>query len=216
MLSLILGFKSWWVFPMICFIIWPIVSKLLTPGWPRMSLLISLLVVQTSVGNEPFLSSYNGSFLGTTLPALRNIQSALTKAGLSTRVKVTVPLNADVYESPTNLPSDGDFRSDIHDLMLSIVKFLSDNGAPFTVNIYPFISLCSDPNSPLGFAFFGNKSFPLNDGGTIYDNVFDANHDTLIRALQKNGYGSLPVVIGEIGWPTNEHKTRPVVTSVFA
>jgi hypothetical protein len=26
----------------------------------------------------------------------------------------------------------------------------------------------------------------------------------------------LPVVIGEIGWPTNEHKTRPVVTSVFA
>jgi hypothetical protein len=169
-----------------------------------------------AVGNEPFLSSYNGSFLGTTLPALRNIQSALTKAGLSTRVKVTVPLNADVYESPANLPSDGDFRSDIHDLMLSIVKFLSDNGAPFTVNIYPFISLCSDPNSPLGFAFFGNKSFPLNDGGTIYDNVFDANHDTLIRALQKNGYGSLPVVIGEIGWPTNEHKTRPVVTSVFA
>ncbi|KAL3587282.1 hypothetical protein D5086_014149 [Populus alba] len=159
-----------------------------------------------AVGNEPFLSSYNGSFLGTTLPALRNIQSALTKAGLSTRVKVTVPLNADVYESPTNLPSDGDFRSDIHDLMLSIVKFLSDNGAPFTVNIYPFISLYSDPNFPLGFAFFANKSFPLNDGGTIYYNVFDANHDTLIWALQKNGYGSLPVVIGEIGWPTDGDK----------
>jgi hypothetical protein len=90
--------------------------------------------------------------------------------------------------------------------MLSIVKFLSDNGAPFTVNIYPFISLYSDPNFPLGFAFFGNKSFPLNDGGTIYDNVFDANHDTLIWALQKNGYGSLPVVIGEIGWPTDGDK----------
>ncbi|KAF9681420.1 hypothetical protein SADUNF_Sadunf06G0224100 [Salix dunnii] len=136
-----------------------------------------------AVGNEPFLSAYNGSFVGTILPALKNIQSALTKAGLRTQVKVTVPLNADVYESPTNLPSDGNFRSDIHDLMLLIAKFLSDNEASFIVNIYPFISLYIDPNFPIGFAFFGNKSFPLNDGGTIYDNVFDVNHDTLIWAL---------------------------------
>ncbi|KAJ6295188.1 hypothetical protein OIU78_023240 [Salix suchowensis] len=34
-----------------------------------------------AVGNEPFLSTYNGSFLGTTLPALQNIHSALKKAG---------------------------------------------------------------------------------------------------------------------------------------
>lgn len=157
-----------------------------------------------AVGNEPFLSTYNGSFLGTTLPALQNIQSALTKAGLDARVKVTVPLNADVYESPTNLPSDGNFRSDIQDLMLSIVKFLSDNGAPFTVNIYPFISLYTNPNFPLGFAFFNNSSSSsFTDGGKIYDNVFDANHDTLVWALQKNGYGNLSIVIGEIGWPTD-------------
>ncbi|XP_061951693.1 glucan endo-1,3-beta-glucosidase 5-like [Populus nigra] len=160
-----------------------------------------------AVGNEPFLSTYNGSFLGTTLPALQNIQSALTKAGLDARVKVTVPLNADVYESPTNLPSDGNFRSDIQDLMLSIVKFLSDNGAPFTVNIYPFISLYTTPNFPLGFAFFNNtSSSSLTDGGKIYDNVFDANHDTLVWALQKNGYGNLSIVIGEIGWPTDGDK----------
>ncbi|KAJ6732082.1 GLUCAN ENDO-13-BETA-GLUCOSIDASE BG1-RELATED-RELATED [Salix purpurea] len=156
-----------------------------------------------AVGNEPFLSTYNGSFLGTTLPALQNIHSALKKAGLDTRVKVTVPLNADVYESPTNLPSDGNFRSDIQDLMLSIVKFLSDNGAPFTVNIYPFISLYTTPNFPLGFAFFNNSSSTLTDGGKTYDNVFDANHDTLVWALQKNGYGNLSIVIGEIGWPTD-------------
>ncbi|KAL3565932.1 hypothetical protein D5086_031347, partial [Populus alba] len=163
-----------------------------------------LFIRYVAVGNEPFLSTYNGSFLGTTLPALQNIQSALTKAGLDARVKVTVPLNADVYESPTNLPSDGNFRSDIQDLMLSIVKFLSDNGAPFTVNIYPFISLYTNPNFPLGFAFFNNSSSSsFTDGGKIYDNVFDANHDTLVWALQKNGYGNLSIVIGEIGWPTD-------------
>lgn len=156
-----------------------------------------------AVGNEPFLETYNGSFLNTTYPALQNIQGALIKAGVSNQVKVTVPLNADVYNSPTAKPSDGDFRSDIRDLMLNIVKFLSDNGGPFTVNIYPFISLYSDPNFPVDYAFFDGTSSPVVDGSTTYNNMFDANHDTLIWALKKNGFSNLPVIIGEIGWPTD-------------
>lgn len=156
-----------------------------------------------AVGNEPFLQTYNGSFLKTTFPALQNVQSALIKAGLSSQVKVTIPLNADMYESSTGLPSGGDFRADIHDLMLAIVKFLSDNGAPFTVNIYPFISLYTDSNFPVEYAFFDDNATPLNDGGTSYYNMFDANYDTLVWALQKNGYGNLPIIVGEIGWPTD-------------
>lgn len=156
-----------------------------------------------AVGNEPFLQTYNGSFLQTTLPALQNIQGAIVKAGLSSQVKVTVPLNADVYESPDGKPSSGDFRDDIRQLMLNIVKFLSDNGGPFTVNIYPFISLYEDPNFPVDYAFFQGSSSPVVDGNATYSNMFDANHDTLISALQKNGFGNLPVIIGEIGWPTD-------------
>ncbi|KAK2658470.1 hypothetical protein Ddye_005003 [Dipteronia dyeriana] len=157
-----------------------------------------------AVGNEPFLSTYNGTFISTTLPALQNIQAALIKAGLSTRVKVTVPLNADVYQSSTTSPSTGDFRSDILDRMLEIVKFLSDNGAPFTVNIYPFISLYTDPNFPIDFAFFDdNYPSPIKDNERIYTNVFDANYDTLVWALQKNGYGNMTIIVGEIGWPTD-------------
>lgn len=163
-----------------------------------------------AVGNEPFLSTFNGTFLGTTLPALQNIQSALIKAGLSTKVKVTVPLNADVYQSASNLPSEGDFRTDIHDLMLQIVKFLSDNGGPFTVNIYPFISLYNDPNFPIDFAFFDNASSPINDNGRVYENVFDANYDTLVWALEKNGYGNLSIIVGEIGWPTDGDKNANI------
>ncbi|XP_028779350.1 glucan endo-1,3-beta-glucosidase 5 [Neltuma alba] len=156
-----------------------------------------------AVGNEPFLSTFNGTFESTTLPALQNIQAALTKARLSNRVKVTVPLNADVYLSSSDKPSDGDFRPNIHELMLQIVKFLSDNGAPFTVNIYPFISLYADSNFPVDYAFFDGFQSSINDNGKVYDNVFDANHDTLIWALQKNGFGNLPIIIGEIGWPTD-------------
>ncbi|KAG2333295.1 hypothetical protein Bca52824_004475 [Brassica carinata] len=127
-----------------------------------------------AVGNEPFLSSYNGSYLNTTFPALINIQTALTKADLQNQVKVTCPLNADVYETSTKLPSGGDFRANIRDLMITIVKFLSDNDSPFTVNIYPFISLYNDASFPVDYAFFDGISKPVSDGGTLYNNMFDA------------------------------------------
>lgn len=170
---------------------------------PSFMLVMILFYRYVAVGNEPFLATYNGTFLRSTFPALRNIQSALIKAGLSNQVKVTCPQNADVYESSSTLPSGGDFRADIHDYMIQIVKFLNDNGAPFTVNIYPFISLYIDPNFPADYAFFDGNSSPINDGGTNYYNMFDANHDTLVWALQKNGFGNMPIIVGEIGWPTD-------------
>lgn len=107
-----------------------------------------------AVGNEPFLETFNGTYLNTTFPAMQSVQAALKKAGLADKVKVTVPLNADVYQSPTGKPSDGDFRADIHGLMLTIVQFLADTDAPFVANVYPFISLYKDPNFPLDYAFF--------------------------------------------------------------
>ncbi|KAG8375298.1 hypothetical protein BUALT_Bualt10G0085800 [Buddleja alternifolia] len=156
-----------------------------------------------AVGNEPFLSTYNGTFLSTTLPALQNIQAALIKAGLGNRVKVTVPLNADVYQSSTEQPSTGDFRPGIHDEMLQIVSFLSQNGGPFTINIYPFISLYNDANFPVDYAFFDGFSSPIDDNGRTYTNVFDANYDTLVWTLQKNGFDNMTIIVGEIGWPTD-------------
>ncbi|KAK6137164.1 hypothetical protein DH2020_029089 [Rehmannia glutinosa] len=163
-----------------------------------------------AVGNEPLLSTYNGTFLSTTVPALQNIQAALIKAGLGNRIKVTVPLNADVYQSSTPQPSTGDFRPDIHDLMLQIVSFLSQNGAPFTVNIYPFISLYNDPNFPVDYAFFDGFSSPIDDNGRTYTNVFDANYDTLVWALQKNGFGNMTIIVGEVGWPTDGDRNANV------
>ena len=37
----------------------------------------------------------------------------------------------------------------------------------------------------------------------LYTNVFDANYDTLVAALDKHSLGNITVVVGEIGWPTD-------------
>lgn len=159
-----------------------------------------------AVGNEPFLKAYNGSNLKTLFPALQNIQKALNEAGLSDKIKAVVPQNADVYESGSNMPSDGNFRSDIKDLMLDIVNFLHDNNAPFVVNIYPFLSLYESTGFPYEFAFFDGGGRTINDKGKNYDNVFDANYDTLVWTLKKNSFSDMKIIVGEIGWPTQGHR----------
>ncbi|XP_019435171.1 PREDICTED: glucan endo-1,3-beta-glucosidase 8-like [Lupinus angustifolius] len=161
-----------------------------------------------AVGNEPFLKSYNNSFLNITLPALQNIQNALNEAGVGDSIKATVPLNADVYQSPAdnNVPSAGTFRPDISALMTEMVQFLSKNGAPFTVNIYPFLSLYGNDDFPFNYAFFDGVNTPIIDKGISYTNVFDANFDTLVSALKAAGYGDLPILVGEVGWPTDGDK----------
>ncbi|KAJ1287893.1 hypothetical protein BS78_02G045400 [Paspalum vaginatum] len=161
-----------------------------------------------AVGNEPFLSSYNGSFINVTFPALQNIQNALNDAGVGDRIKATVPLNADVYNSPRQnpVPSAGRFRADISGLMTDMVKFLAKNNAPFTVNIYPFLSLYLNDNFPLNYAFFDGGATPVNDNGVLYTNVFDANFDTLVAALKAVGNGGMPIIVGEVGWPTDGDK----------
>ncbi|KAL2318655.1 hypothetical protein Fmac_032531 [Flemingia macrophylla] len=158
-----------------------------------------------AVGNEPFLKAYNGTYAKKTLPALENIQRSLDNAGHGSKVKVTVPFNADIYYSPDSnpVPSAGDFRPEWRDLTIEIIQFLYANNAPFTVNIYPFLSLYGNRDFPFDFAFFDGNNKPLWDGKALYTNVFDANLDTLLWALDKAGYADLKVIIGEIGWPTD-------------
>lgn len=156
-----------------------------------------------SVGNEPFLKSYNGSYVKLTFPAMQNIQKAIDKAGLREKIKVTTALNADVYESSSNKPSDGDFRDNIRDDMKQILQFLHETDSPFIVNIYPFLSLYQSESFPKDFAFFDTQSRTISDNNAQYNNVFDANLDTLVWALRKAGYHDMKIIVGEIGWPTD-------------
>uniref|UniRef100_A0A803MQ53 glucan endo-1,3-beta-D-glucosidase n=2 Tax=Chenopodium quinoa TaxID=63459 RepID=A0A803MQ53_CHEQI len=158
-----------------------------------------------AVGNEPTLQTYNGTYLKYMLPALRNIQEALNRAGHGDQIKATIPFNADVYYSPESdpVPSAGDFRPEVRDLTLQILQFLHENSAPFTVNIYPFLSLYGNKNFPIDYAFFEGSNVPIRDQGLKYTNVFDANFDTLLSALNKAGYPDMEVIVGEVGWPTD-------------
>ncbi|KAE8676562.1 Glucan endo-1,3-beta-glucosidase 8 [Hibiscus syriacus] len=159
-----------------------------------------------AVGNEPFLTSYKGRFTKTAFPAMKNIQRALNEEGVGKKIKAVMPLNADVYESRSDKPSDGVFRSDIRDLMNKIVRFLKDNNSPFVVNIYPFLSLYLNSDFPSDFAFF-DGGYAIQDKNVQYTNVFEANFDTLVYALKNAGTPNLSIIVGEIGWPTDGHKS---------
>lgn len=155
------------------------------------------------MGNEPFLQSYNGSHLRTTLPAIKNIQKALDDKGIGDKIKATTPMNADVYTSGSSGPSGGDFRSDVKDEMVELVRWMDSNGSPFLVNIYPFLSLYENPDFPVDYAFFDGNSNPIKDNGNTYTNMFDANLDTLVNSLKKAGVPDLKIIVGEAGWPTD-------------
>ncbi|XP_052199815.1 glucan endo-1,3-beta-glucosidase 8 [Diospyros lotus] len=165
-----------------------------------------------AVGNEPFLGAYNGSYLPFTLPALRNIQEALNDAKLGSEIKATIPFNADIYFSPESnpVPSAGDFRPEVRDLTIRIIQYLHSNDAPFTVNIYPFLSLYGNAFFPFDYAFFDGSNKPVKDGGYVYTNVFDANYDTLVWALNKAGFPDMKIIVGEVGWPTDGDKNANV------
>ncbi|PKA66154.1 Glucan endo-1,3-beta-glucosidase 5 [Apostasia shenzhenica] len=154
-----------------------------------------------AVGNEPFLTSYQGQFQSFVLPAMLNLQQSLVKANLASYTKLVVPCNADAYEAP--LPSQGAFRPELTQIMTQLVSFLNSNGSPFIVNIYPFLSLYQSADFPQDYAFFEGSSHPVVDGGNMYYNAFDGNFDTLVASLNRLGYGQMPIVIGEVGWPTD-------------
>ncbi|TKW09750.1 hypothetical protein SEVIR_6G122400v4 [Setaria viridis] len=165
-----------------------------------------------AVGNEPFLTSYQGQFQSYVLPAVTNIQQSLVKANLASYIKLVVPCNADAYQS-ASVPSQGVFRPDLTQIMTQLAAFLSTTGAPFMVNIYPFLSLYQNSDFPQDYAFFDGSSHPVVDGPNVYYNAFDGNFDTLISSLSKIGYGQLPIAIGEVGWPTEGATTANLATA---
>ncbi|KAM1161111.1 hypothetical protein ACFX2B_000241 [Malus domestica] len=77
--------------------------------------------------------------------------------------------------------------------------------APFVVNIYPFLSLSRSFGFPKEFAFFDGGGKTVRDNGDPYNNVFDANYDTLLWTLKKASVPNLDIVIREVGWPTDGH-----------
>ncbi|KAK4780233.1 hypothetical protein SAY87_016339 [Trapa incisa] len=156
-----------------------------------------------AVGDESFLLGHDDQFYPFVVGAATNIQAALTKANLGSKVKVVVPCSADSFESESSLPSKGHFRIEVNSTMVQILKFLSEHRSPFFVTISPYQSLLQSKNTTLNFALFKETAQSRKDGQRKYKNSFDLSYDTLVTALYSSGFPNMEIVISQIGWPTD-------------
>lgn len=127
-----------------------------------------------TVGNEVLTSGDQG-LVSQLVPAIRNVQSALSSASLGGRVKVsTVHSMAVLIQSDP--PSSGSFNPALQQTMNQLLAFLRDNKSPFMINPYPYFAYQTDPRpETLAFCLFQPNSGRVDSGnGKLYTNMFDA------------------------------------------
>ncbi|XP_010907251.1 glucan endo-1,3-beta-glucosidase [Elaeis guineensis] len=151
-----------------------------------------------AVGNEVI----PGNSAQYVLPAMRNIYSALSSAGLQNQIKVSTAVATSVL-GVSYPPSHGAFSSDALTYLSPIVQFLASNGAPLLVNVYPYFSYVDNQGSiNINYALFTSSGTVVTDGQYNYQNLFDAIVDAVYAALEKVGGSSVVIVVSESGWPS--------------
>ncbi|CAL9165062.1 unnamed protein product [Musa hybrid cultivar] len=157
-------------------------------------------VCYLAVGNEVLHT--DASLTPYLVPAMYNFHKALQTLGLDSSIKLSSPCSSQILSVLTP-PSNGAFAPFCLPAVQSMLKFLSETGAPFMVNMQPFHSFINDPVSTnLNFCLFQAKAQPMLDHGLQYTNMFDVMLDALATAMEREGFKGIPVMVTETGWPT--------------
>ncbi|KAI4313384.1 hypothetical protein L6164_026371 [Bauhinia variegata] len=146
-----------------------------------------------AVGNEVRPGDGNA---GNVLPALQNIQAAISSANLQIKVSTAIDTTLLGGSYP---PSDGFYSDNAKSYIQPIINFLMSNGAPLLANVYHYFSYKDNQQSiSLEYASFTQQG--QNEVG--YQNLFDAMLDSLYAANEKVGAPNLQIVVSESGWPS--------------
>ncbi|XP_050369115.1 glucan endo-1,3-beta-glucosidase-like, partial [Argentina anserina] len=136
------------------------------------------------------------------LPAIQNIQNAITATNLQGQIKVSTAIDTTLLGT-TFPPSNGAFSDPANSFITPIITFLGNNGAPLLANVYPYFAYIGNPiDIKLEYALFTSPGVVVQDGSNGYQNIFDAWLDALYSALEKAGAPNMAIVVSESGWPS--------------
>lgn len=159
-------------------------------------------ITYITVGAEVTEAANNVSAL--VVPAMQNVYTALRKAGLQRKIKVSSTHSLGVL-SRSFPPSAGAFNSSFAFYLKPLLEFLAENQSPFMVNTYPYYAYRdSSSNVSLDYALFESSSSEVIDPNTglLYTNMFDAQIDAIYFALMALNFRTIKIMVTETGWPS--------------
>ncbi|XP_061371275.1 glucan endo-1,3-beta-glucosidase 13-like [Gastrolobium bilobum] len=158
-------------------------------------------ITYITVGAEVTESHNNASAL--VVPAMNNVLTALKKAGLHKKIKISSTHSLGVL-SKSFPPSAGAFSSSHAHFLKPLLEFLAENQSPFMIDIYPYYAYRDSANKvSLDYALFELSSEVIDPNtGLLYTNMFDAQVDAIYFALMALNFRTIKVMVTETGWPS--------------
>lgn len=131
-------------------------------------------IILITIGNE-VLTTMDQGLISQLLPAMKNVQNALSAVSLGGKVRVST-VHSMAILSQSDPPSSGSFSPMFQDALRGLLQFQRDNGSPLAINPYPFFAYQSDSRpETLAFCLFQPNSGRVDSGSGIkYMNMFDA------------------------------------------